>query len=374
MIEPLDDAFYMRLALDAAAAARGQTGMNPVVGCVVVREGRIVGIGAHLKRGEGHAEVHALAMAGAEAEGATVYVTLEPCSHYGKTPPCCDRIIAAKAQRVVVACMDPNPAVAGKGIAKLRAAGIAVETGVLEEQARKLNEAFFKHITTGLPFVTLKAASTLDGKIAASGGDSRWITGAVAREAVHTLRHRHQAIMVGSGTVLADDPQLTVRAAVPGVHPVRIVVDAPLRVPPAAKLYNDGLAETIVLASEQADAQAERMLQGQGVTVLRCGSGSHVDLVQAMRLLGKREIGSILLEGGGKLNGAMLAAQLVDKILVFIAPKIIGGGAAAPGSFDFPGSVKMADAIMLQSFEVERYGDDVCLSGYPAYGHPNDEA
>lgn len=208
-MERLDEKTYMRLALDMAKKTRGQTGINPVVGCVIVREGRIVGMGAHLRRGSHHAEIHALNMAGEEAKGSTVYVTLEPCSHYGKTPPCADRLIAAGVQKVVVAAEDPNPRVAGNGIRKLREGGIEVETGLLREEAEKLNEMFNKYIVTGLPFVTLKTASTLDGKIASRTGDSRWVTGEAAREYVHVLRHRHQAIMVGVETVLRDDPRLT---------------------------------------------------------------------------------------------------------------------------------------------------------------------
>ncbi|MBW7458069.1 bifunctional diaminohydroxyphosphoribosylaminopyrimidine deaminase/5-amino-6-(5-phosphoribosylamino)uracil reductase RibD, partial [Paenibacillus sepulcri] len=200
---------YMKLALDMAAKAKGQTGINPVVGCVVVNGGRIAGLGAHLKRGEGHAEVHALAMAGENAEGSTVYVTLEPCSHHGRTPPCCERIIEAKASRVVVACLDPNPLVAGRGVARLREEGIAVEVGLLGEESRRMNEAFNKFITKRLPYVTMKTAMTLDGKIAARTGDSRYVSGPESRALVHTLRHQNMAIMIGVQTAIADDPELT---------------------------------------------------------------------------------------------------------------------------------------------------------------------
>ncbi|KKC46215.1 5-amino-6-(5-phosphoribosylamino)uracil reductase [Paenibacillus sp. D9] len=365
-MEVMDDGFYMDLALEMAARTTGQTSVNPVVGCVVVNNGRIVGIGAHLKRGEGHAEVHALNMAGEEAEGSTVYVTLEPCSHFGRTPPCCDRIIAARAAKVVIAAIDPNPAVAGSGARKLREAGIEVVAGVREAESRRLNEAFNKFITTGLPFVTLKTASTLDGKIAAKSGDSRWITGPESREAVHALRHRHQGIMVGIGTVLADDPSLSARLPVPAIQPVRIVVDSTLRLPPNAKLM-DGSAPVIVLASGAADPAKRAALEAAGAEVILCGNGRTVDLKQGMKLLGKREIGSILLEGGGRLNGAMLERRLVDRIRLFFAPKIIGGGAASPGSFDFGGFLRMEEAITLADTELERFGDDWCLSGVPLY-------
>ncbi len=366
MIEAINDAYYMRLAIDVAAKAQGQTGINPVVGCVIVKEGRIVGIGSHLKRGSGHAEVHALSMAGEAAEGATAYVTLEPCSHYGKTPPCADRLIASKVARVVVAALDPNPRVSGTGIAKLRAAGIEVEAGIMEQESRLLNEAFEKYITTGLPFVTLKSASTLDGRLAAKTGDSRWITSEEAREAVHALRHRHDAIMIGADTAAADDPSLTTRLPVPGLHPVRIVVDSRLRLPTGLRLFSDRQAPTIVLATEAADASRRSELEAQGVEVLLCGDGSHVDLNNAMKQLGEREIASILLEGGGRLNGAMLEAKLIDKAMIFYAAKVIGG--SGPGLFDFGGFDRMADAIRFDRLAVEMYGSDWCVTGYPVYG------
>ncbi len=349
-----------------ASKASGQTGINPVVGCVVVKDGRIIGIGTHLKRGTGHAEVHALQMAGAEAEGSTVYVTLEPCSHFGKTPPCCERIIAAKAARVVVASGDPNPEVSGRGIARLREEGIEVSVGVLEQRSQQLNEKFNKYITSRLPFVTLKTASTLDGKIASSTGDSRWVTGAIAREQVHTLRHQHEAIMVGIGTVLADDPLLNTRASVPALDPIRIIVDSALRLPLSARVVVDRNARTIVLTSGQASEERKQALESAGIEVVVCGSGSKVDLTEGMMKLGELEIGSILLEGGGQLNGAMLEAGLIDKIILYYAAKIIGG-LNAPGTFTFAGYEKMADAVQLERVTVEMAGEDICVSGYPVY-------
>lgn len=363
----LDDASYMRLALQMAEQASGQTGINPVVGCVVVRDGRIVGLGTHLKRGTPHAEVHALQMAGAEAEGSTAYVTLEPCSHYGKTPPCSDRLIAEKVKRVVVACQDPNPQVAGTGIRRLREHGIEVEVGLLEQEAIRLNEHFNKFITTRLPFVTLKTASTLDGKIATKTGDSKWITNPSSRAYVHTLRHRHQAIMVGVDTVIADDPQLTTRLAVPAINPIRVIVDSTLRLPPAAKVVADKEAATLVLTTEGADSQKKRLLEQQGIEVVECGGGKRVDLAQAMRKLGEREIGSVLLEGGGTLNGAMLEAKLIDKVELFFAPKIVGGGSLAPDNFNFGGFARMSEAIALERLSVQHFGDDICIAGYPRY-------
>nr|WP_183598689.1 bifunctional diaminohydroxyphosphoribosylaminopyrimidine deaminase/5-amino-6-(5-phosphoribosylamino)uracil reductase RibD [Paenibacillus phyllosphaerae] len=355
----------MQLAIDMAKKASGQTDINPVVGCVIVKEGRIIGLGAHLKRGEGHAEVHALRMAGEEAEGSTAYVTLEPCSHHGKTPPCCERLIDAKVARVVVACTDPNPMVAGRGISRLREAGIEVDVGLLGDVSLQMNEKFNKFITTRQPYITLKTAMTLDGKIAAKTGDSRYVSGPAAREHVHTLRHQHMGIMVGVQTALADDPELTTRLSVPALHPTRIIVDSKLRLSPEARLFHNREVPIIILTVEGADPNKRAALEAQGAKVITCGNGEQVDLTLAMKQLGEEEIGSILLEGGGKLNGAMLELGLVDKIMLFIAPKLIGGD-NAPGAFSFGGFGKMADAIQLTGVTMEQVGDDFCLTGYPA--------
>ncbi|MBW5446695.1 bifunctional diaminohydroxyphosphoribosylaminopyrimidine deaminase/5-amino-6-(5-phosphoribosylamino)uracil reductase RibD [Cohnella sp. CFH 77786] len=370
-MELLNDEFYMRLALELAEGVAGQTGINPAVGCVVVKNGRIVGMGAHLRRGEGHAEVHALNMAGAEAEGATAYVTLEPCSHHGRTPPCCERLIAEKVSRVVVAMTDPNPAVAGRGIQRLRDRGVETAVGVLEGRAKALNEAFVKYIVSGLPFVTLKTAVTLDGRIATKTGHSRWITGPEARQAVHTLRHRHQAIMVGKATVIADDPELTTRLSVPALNPVRILVDSSLDLPETLRVFG-GEAPTWILTTERASAESEKRLRDKGAEIIRCGDGERVNLVYAMQELGRREIGSILLEGGGALNGAMLQAGLVDKVMLFYAPKIVGASGAV-SAFAFAGPNRMSDALQLRRVSVEHYGDDWCVTGYPEYTPVHDE-
>jgi diaminohydroxyphosphoribosylaminopyrimidine deaminase/5-amino-6-(5-phosphoribosylamino)uracil reductase len=370
-LELLNDEFYMKLALDLAEGVAGQTGINPAVGCVVVKGGRIVGMGAHLRRGEGHAEVHALNMAGSEAEGATAYVTLEPCSHHGRTPPCCERLIQEKVARVIVAASDPNPLVAGRGIGRLRENGIETVVGLLEDRANRLNEAFLKYIATGMPFVTLKTAMTLDGRIATRTGHSRWITGAESRAAVHTLRHRHQAIMVGSGTVLADDPELTTRLTVPGLDPVRIVVDSQLKTPPGARVLNEA-APTWILTTERADPQAAERLRSRGAEVMMCGNGPRVDLREAMRELGRREIGSVLLEGGGGLNGAMLQAGMIDKMMLFYAALIVGSE-GAPSAFTFQGPEMMSSALRLGRVTVERYGEDWCVAGYPQLHEPDSE-
>ncbi|MBG9736090.1 bifunctional diaminohydroxyphosphoribosylaminopyrimidine deaminase/5-amino-6-(5-phosphoribosylamino)uracil reductase RibD [Paenibacillus alvei] len=360
----INDELYMQLALDMAERVLGQTDVNPAVGCVIVKEGRVVGLGAHLRRGEGHAEVHALAMAGEAAQGATAYVTLEPCSHYGRTPPCSLRLIESGVARVVIACVDPNPAVAGKGIALLKQHGIEVTVDVLREQGLALIEMFAKYITTGLPFVTLKTASTLDGKIATASGDSKWISNEQCREVVHTMRHRHQAIMVGIGTVLADNPSLTTRLTVPGVSPIRLIVDSKLRIPVEAKVVTDRSVRTCIFTTALASEQKRRELESRGVDVVACGEGEQVNLHQMMEWCGQHDIGSILLEGGGHLNGAMLKEKLIDKIVLFIAPLIVGGQ-QAPGNFAFGGVSRMKDAYHLQHMEVEVLGDNVCISGYP---------
>lgn len=362
----VNDEFYMTLALDLAARAQGQTGTNPVVGCVIVKDGALVGVGTHLERGTPHAEVHALNMAGPKAAGSTVYVTLEPCSHYGATPPCSERLVAERVKRVVVACEDPNPLVAGTGIQMLRAAGIQVETGVLRDRALRLNEAFIKYITTGQPFVTLKTASTLDGKIASKTGDSKWISNEKSRELVHTLRHRHQGIMVGVSTVMADNPSLTTRLGVDGLHPVRIIVDSSLRIPPDSRVVTDGVAPTWILTTEQADGKKRSRLEEQGVQVIPCGPGPRVDLKAAMMKLGQMGLSSILLEGGGTLNGSMLENKLVDRVIQFIAPKIIGGF-DAPGNYMFSGYEFMNQAIQLTGLETERLDDNIYVTGIPVW-------
>ncbi|KOP63887.1 5-amino-6-(5-phosphoribosylamino)uracil reductase [Bacillus sp. FJAT-18019] len=362
----VNDEFYMTLALDLAERAQGQTGTNPVVGCVIVKDGALAGVGTHLERGTPHAEVHALNMAGQKAAGSTVYVTLEPCSHYGATPPCSERLIAERVKRVVVACEDPNPLVAGTGIQMLRAAGIQVETGILRDRALRLNEAFIKYITSGHPFVTLKTASTLDGKIASKTGDSKWISNEESRELVHTLRHRHQGIMVGVSTVIADNPSLTTRLGVEGLHPIRIIVDSSLRIPPDSRVVTDGLAPTWILTTEQADATKRSRLEEQGIQVIPCGAGPRVDLKSGMAKLGQMGMSSILLEGGGTLNGSMLEKKLVDRIIQFIAPKIVGGF-DAPGNYMFSGYELMNQAIQLTKLEMERLDDNIYVTGIPVW-------
>lgn len=385
------DAEWMNLALELAKAALGQTSPNPVVGAVVVRDGEVVGLGAHLRAGEPHAEVHALNMAGEKAAGAVLYVTLEPCNHYGKTPPCTEQIIAAGIRKVVVACADSHPLVQGAGIARLKQAGIEVVTGVCEAEARHLNRYFFKWAATGRPFVTVKTAATLDGKLAAYTGDSRWITGEESRRRVHRLRRQHDAVMVGINTVLRDDPQLTVRwDEEKGRPPVRVVIDSRLRLPLDCRLVRDGQAPTLVYTTAQAPGEKQEALRRHGVDVVvvpvassapsgETGAGEQrdgrpsaadaaqwVDVAAVMDDLGRRGVTSVLVEGGGTLNFSLLAQQLVDEVVAFIAPKLVGG-ARAPTPFDGPGFPLMAGAVPLANVRVELVGEDVCLTGAPVY-------
>lgn len=363
----MTDERYMQLALTLAEAAQGQTGMNPAVGCVVVKDGRIVGLGAHLRQGEAHAEVHALNMAGSEAEGSTVYVTLEPCSHYGRTPPCAERLIRENVSRVVIAVQDPNPKVAGRGIAMLREHGVDVTVGVLEERASALNEVFFHNVAAGRPFVAVKTAATLDGRTAAPTGDSKWITNEASRAFVHELRHSYQAIMAGIGTVLADDPKLTARGeGPPRRQPLRVIVDSRLRTPPEAAALApraDEWPNALILTTTAAPEPNRIALRRRGAEIIDCGGGPHVELSLALQELGKRGIASVLVEGGGTLSGALLAAGLVDKVYAFVAPKIIGSG--GPANFEFPGFPWMKDAIVLERTTVRTFGSDVLIEGYP---------
>ena len=362
------DEDFMREALLLAANARGRTSPNPLVGAVIVREGRIVGAGWHRKAGTPHAEVHALAMAGDLAHGATAYVTLEPCSHHGRTGPCAEALIKAGVKRVVTAMLDPNPLVAGRGKAMLEAAGVEVTVGVLAEEARRLNEAYLKWVTEKLPFVTLKTAMTLDGKIATAAGKSQWITGEAARRRVHEMRDVADAIVVGIGTVLADDPSLTTRlAGGTGRNPVRVIVDSRARTPLAAKVVQDGAAKTLVAVTRAAPEERCAALEAAGVEVVRAGEGERVDLTALMRLLAARDLTSVFVEGGGTLNFSLLAAGLVDKIHAFIAPKIVGG-ARALTSIEGEGFAELADAVELKELTAEMVGADVLLTGYVAKG------
>jgi diaminohydroxyphosphoribosylaminopyrimidine deaminase/5-amino-6-(5-phosphoribosylamino)uracil reductase len=360
------DIEMMRRALKLAERGAGWTSPNPMVGAVIVKEGRIIGEGWHRLYGSDHAEVDAFRNASEDVSGADMYVTLEPCSHYGKTPPCAKAIIEKGIGRVFVGIEDPNPLVSGRGIRMMRESGIHVESGFLEEEGRKLNEVFLKYITTGLPFCVMKTAMTLDGKIATATGDSKWITGELSREHVHELRHRLSGIMVGIGTILADDPMLTTRLqGRPSKDPVRIVIDSSARTPLDAKVLNaSSEAGTIIAVTEKADSDKVKALAAKGaeviVTPLREGG---VDLNFLMLELGRRKIDSVLLEGGGRVNYAALRSGVVDKVNAFIAPKIVGGETART-PVEGEGIRLMKDAILFSKTEFRRFGDDIMIEGY----------
>jgi diaminohydroxyphosphoribosylaminopyrimidine deaminase/5-amino-6-(5-phosphoribosylamino)uracil reductase len=358
------DQHYMQVALNIAGAAQGQTNPNPLVGAVIVKEQQIVGLGAHLKAGEPHAEVHALRMAGEKAQGATMYVTLEPCSHYGRTPPCADQVIAAGIQKVFVATLDPNPLVAGSGVQKLLDAGIEVEIGLLQQEAERLNEVFNHFIVQQKPFVTLKTATTLDGKIATVTGESKWITSEEARRDVHLLRHQHDAILVGVQTVIQDDPQLTTRLADgEGKHPVRVILDSRLRTPLESKVVNIPEAETWLFTTKQVSAERIGQYEQKGVRVFQTSGTERVDIDEVLHILGREKIASLLVEGGGEVNASFLTGGYVNKVIQYIAPKLIGGH-VAPGPFRGEGIHRIDDALQLQDVRLERLGQDIKVIGY----------
>jgi diaminohydroxyphosphoribosylaminopyrimidine deaminase / 5-amino-6-(5-phosphoribosylamino)uracil reductase len=354
------DISYMTLALKLAEKGRGTVSPNPMVGAVIVRHDVIVGRGWHQRAGGDHAEVMALRQAGDEARGATLYVTLEPCCHHGKTPPCTVSVAGAGIARVVAAIEDPNPLVCGTGCRELSDAGITVETGVLENEARRLNEAFFVFVATRRPFVTLKLATTLDGRVADASGGSRWITGPETRRMVHRWRSWSDAVTVGAGTVLADDPALTVRD-VPGSDPIRVIVDSRLRVPPEARVYGEG--RSIAVTTEAADTASIAALEARGVEVVRCGmTDDHVSLDDLMAKLGERDITSVLCEGGPTIAAALLRDGLVNKVAATVAPAYLGQGPAAVANI---GAAGISDALRLEDVTIESSGGDTIITGYP---------
>lgn len=354
---------YMKRAIVLARRGMGKTSPNPAVGCVIVKNGEVVGEGWHRRTGTPHAEVHALRQAGNGARGADVYVTLEPCAHYGKTPPCAAALVEAGARRVFAAMVDPNPKVSGKGADILRAAGIEVLTGLMEGESRRLNEPFIKYMTTGLPFVTLKSAMTLDGKTATAGGDSRWVTNEISRRFVHKLRASVDAVMVGSGTVIADDPRLNSRIS-GGRDPIRVVVDSVLRMPLDAQMLGLVSAAPTIVATLAGDGIKAAELRARGAEVLQCRArNGRVDLNDLLARLGDRGIQSVLLEGGATLAGEALRLGLIDKFLLFYAPRLLGGD--GPGLFAGEGATIMADAMQLRDVKLRRFGTDVLLEGYP---------
>ena len=351
----------MRRALELAARGAGLVSPNPLVGAVVVRDGEVVGAGWHAGPGTPHAEVMALETAGDRARGATLYTTLEPCSHYGRTPPCAPRVVDAGIARVVTALDDPNPLVNGQGLAALRGGGVEVEVGLLGAEAERQNEAFLKHVRTGLPLVTLKMAASLDGKAAARDGSSRWISGPEARQQVHRMRALADAVLVGAGTAFRDDPSLTVRdVEVLGDPPLRVVVDGRGIVPETHRLFTDGAAPTLVATTEGAPERRREAWRTRGaeVVVLDDAGAGLVPLRDLFRELGKRDVQHVLMEGGPTIAWEAVREGMVDRVVLFFAPMLVGGQ-EAPSLLMGGGTATIGDAISLRILEVARVGSDL---------------
>jgi diaminohydroxyphosphoribosylaminopyrimidine deaminase/5-amino-6-(5-phosphoribosylamino)uracil reductase len=359
----MNDADYMKLALDLTKGTLGQTSPNPVVGAVLVKDHQIVGIGVHLKAGEPHAEVHAIKMAGEKAEGATLYVTLEPCSHHGRTPPCSDLVIQTGIKKVFVASTDPNPHVSGRGIQKIKNAGIEVEVGLLQEEAREMNKVFFYNIRTGLPFVTLKTAISLDGKTATVTGESKWITGEEARKDVHQYRHQHDAILVGVNTVIRDNPSLTTRLSNGGKNPIRIILDSQLRTPKEANIINDNLAPTWIVTGNKANPDLVTEFRERGIEVIIMPK-EQITIQEMLKGIGEKGITSLFVEGGAEVHGSFLKERAFQQVITYIAPKLLGGK-FAPTSFGGEGINKIAEVVSLNIKDVEMVGHDIKIIAEP---------
>jgi len=354
------DERWMRHVLKLARRGWSHVHPNPMVGAVLIKNNRIVGVGYHRRFGGAHAEVDAIHHAGAKARGATLYVNLEPCSHWGKTPPCADAVVQAGIKRVVCAMRDPNPLVAGRGFRRLKQAGIRVVSGILENEAHDLNRAFFTWITQKRPYITLKAATSLDGKIATRTGESRWITGPEARTLGHRLRAEADAIAVGIDTVLADDPQLSAHHK--GRNPVRVIFDSRLRTPHQAHCL-DAAAPTWILTTRTPKAwSVSAGRQPPFIQTLPKDRQGHVDLTRALAWLAEKGISHLLVEGGGTLHSAFVEKRLVDEVVWFLSPKIIGGD-QAPGAVRGKGIEKLSQALTLRHWDVSRVGGDLCLRG-----------
>lgn len=362
----MDHEVYMKRALQLAEMGWGYTNPNPLVGAVIVKDNEIIAEGYHAKLGSDHAEIAAFRHASSDVRGATLFVNLEPCSHFGRTPPCAEAIIQKGIREVVISMTDPNPKVAGRGISMLKHAGIKVTVGVLESEAKKLNEIFIKYITTGSPFMIMKTAMTLDGKIAAYTGDSKWISGEASRQSVHWLRQRVSAIMVGSGTICKDNPALTTRLpSGQGKDPIRIIIDSRGNIPLECQAVSRESKVKVILATTTLiDPVKEEAFTNNGVHVIKAdGPDGHVDLLSLMHTLHALEVDSILLEGGGGLNAAAIGAGIVDKVMVFIAPKIIGGTEAVT-PVEGQGIPMMHNAIPINNIHVSQSGQDILIEGY----------
>ena len=365
-----ETSLFMRHGLELAAQGYGRTSPGPAVGCVLVKDGHVVGEGFYTRpRGSDHAEVRALKQAGESARGSTAYVTLEPCSHYGSTPPCSMSLIEAGVSRVVCALIDPDERVSGRGVAQLEAAGIPVEIGDGSEESAKLLEAYIKQRKTGLPFVVVKYAATLDGRIAASSGDSRWVSGPDTLRWAHAGRPDLDAILVGASTVVIDNPMLTARpdGVLSDRQPLRIVLDSAGRIPTSAAVLQ-GDSKTLVATTSRSTPEWRAGIEATGaeVLVLPSDDEGHVALLPLLGELGRRSIILLLVEGGGVVIGSFFDQRLVDKLTAVIAPKIVGA-ADAPSAIAGHGVARMADAITLRDMKVERLGTDILVTGYPVY-------
>lgn len=358
----MNDEEYMQMALEEAVKGVGHVNPNPLVGAVIVKDGRILATGYHKAYGELHAERNAFKNCAENTSGATLYVTLEPCCHYGKTPPCTEVIMEHRIKRVVVGCLDPNPLVAGKGIRILQEAGIQVETGVLEEKCKKQNEVFLHYIKTKTPFVVMKYAMTLDGKIATATGKSKWITGEVARQRVQQDRNRYMVIMVGIGTVFADDPMLNCRLE-GGRSPIRIICDSKLRTPMESKIVATANEIQTILATTCKEKQRQQSYLEKGCQIVEVGEkDGHLDLQELMRKLGERGIDGVYLEGGGTLNDAAIKAGIVNKVQAYISPKLFGG-TTAKTPVEGSGIKEVAECLELDEIRMTQLGKDVLLEG-----------
>lgn len=364
-----EDVGFMKMALMLARKGSGMTHPNPMVGAVVVKDGRVVGKGYHRGPGTPHAEVMALREAGERSIGSTLYVNLEPCNHHGRTPPCTHAILESRVSRVVMAMRDPNPHVRGGGAERLRKAGLAIEEGVLQREAAELNRSYLSLVLRGRPWVTVKMAATADGKAAAPDGSSRWITGEEARRAVHRLRRECDAIMVGIGTAIADDPELTVRMAPlrSANPPLRVVVDSRLRLPEENRLAKGGFPPVMVVVSRGHDRERAELLRKRGVEVVECGDEDKVDLSELLRLLGDRGVAHLLVEGGPELVGAFFRQGLVDEVLLFLAPRVLGNMRARDWITGLD-IASLEEALELEWVEARRAGRDLVLRARPRDG------
>jgi diaminohydroxyphosphoribosylaminopyrimidine deaminase / 5-amino-6-(5-phosphoribosylamino)uracil reductase len=365
------DRVYMLRALELAQCARGQTSPNPVVGAVLVRNGKVIGEGYHRGPGQDHAEIDAMKCATGDVSGAHMYVSLEPCSHHGRTPPCADALIEAKIARVTVAMLDPSDRVNGDGVRRLTEAGIRVDVGLCEQEASQLNEGFVTYHTLRRPFFICKWAMTLDGKIATSTGHSRWITNDASREYVHEIRSSVDAVMVGIGTVLMDNPLLTVRLPdYTGRQPKRLIIDGTLRIPYRAKLLDDASpGQCIIATTDIAAPERVKHLRELGHTVVMVrGKRGLLDVRDLVTQLHKLEIQSVLCEGGSSLNGTLFQAQVIDKVIAFIAPKLVGGSSAKTPITGWSVPL-MNKALTFENTRIRHFGDDICVESYVAPPH-----